>query len=252
LRTRAPTITADQDADNDPEGIKKMNAIRLLEKDHRKVESLFDRYRTASDGKREIVGDITRELSIHMVAEEKEFYPIIRKAIPEGESLVEEAVKEHQEAKGLLAELAKLDLGTFDMDAKVATLRRAIEHHVKDEEEEIFPKVAKALGTKRVDELGSRIERAKKTAPTRPERAAAAHSPGTSLTGTASAAADRLANYFSPQERKPARKSSLSSHTRSPRAGQSRAISAKSRSSKTKPSIAARSSKSVARKAKRR
>lgn len=228
-----------------------MNAIRLLENDHRKVEGLFERYRATSDGKREIVGDITRELSIHMAAEEKEFYPAIRTLISDGESLVRDAVKEHQEAKGLLAELAKLDLG-FDMDAKVATLRKAIEHHVKDEEEEIFPKLAKALGTKRVDELGSRIERAKKSAPTRPERAAAVHSPGTSLTGTASAAADRLANYFSPQERKPARKSSLSSHTRSPRAGQSRAISAKSRSSKTKPSISARSSKSVARKAKRR
>jgi hemerythrin superfamily protein len=233
-------------------GLKTMNAIRLLENDHRKVEGLFDRYRTASDGKRQIVEDITRELSIHMAAEEKEFYPVIRTAIPDGKSLVQDAVKEHQEAKGLLAELAKLDLGTFDMDAKVATLRKAIEHHVKDEEEEIFPKVAKALGTKRVDELGSRIERAKKSAPTRPEPGAAAHSPGTSLTGTASAAADRLTNYFSPEERKPARKSSLSSHTRSPKAGQSRAVSAKSRSSKTKVSISARSSKSVARKAKHR
>ena len=133
-----------------------MNAIRLLEKDHRKVESLFDRYRTASDGKREIIGDITRELSIHMAAEEKEFYPVIRKAIPEGASLVEDAVKEHEEAKGLLAELAKLDLGTFDMDAKVATLRKAIEHHVKDEEEEIFPKVTKALGTKTKPSISAR------------------------------------------------------------------------------------------------
>jgi hypothetical protein len=59
-----------------------------------------------------------------MAAEEREFYPVIRKAIPEGASLVEDAVKEHQEAKGLLAELARLDLGTFDMDAKVATLRK--------------------------------------------------------------------------------------------------------------------------------
>jgi hemerythrin superfamily protein len=220
-----------------------MNAIRLLENDHRKVEGLFERYRATSDGKREIVGDITRELSIHMAAEEKEFYPVIRTAIPDGESLVRDAVKEHQEAKGLLAELAKLDLGTFDMDAKVATLRKALEHHIKDEEEKIFPKVAKALGTKRVDELGSRIERAKKSAPTRPDPAAAAHSPGTSLTGTASAAADRLTNYFSPEERKPTRKSSVSSHTRSPKAGRPRAVSAKSRPSKAKPPISARSSK---------
>ncbi len=229
-----------------------MNAIRLLENDHRKVEGLFERYRTTSDGKREIVEGIARELSIHMAAEEKEFYPVIRTAIPDGASLVRDAVKEHQEAKGLLAELAKLDLGTFDMDAKVATLRKAIEHHVKDEEEEIFPKVAKALGTKRVDELGSRIERAKKSAPTRPDPAAAAHSPGTSLTGTAWAAADRLANYFSPQERKPAPKGSVSSHPASPKAGRPRKLSAKSRSSKTKPSISARSSKSVARNAKHR
>jgi hemerythrin superfamily protein len=229
-----------------------MNAIRLLENDHRKVEGLFERYRATSDGRREIVEGIARELSIHMAAEEKEFYPVIRTAISDGESLVRDAVKEHQEAKGLLAELAKLDLGTFDMDAKVATLRMAIAHHVKDEEEEIFPKMAKALGTKRLDELGSRIERAKKSAPKRQDPAAAAHSPGTSLTGTASAAADRLANYLSPEERKPARKSSVSSHTRSPKAGRPRKVSAKSRSSKTKPSISARSSKSVARKAKHR
>jgi hypothetical protein len=138
------------------------------------------------------------------------------------------------------------------MGAKVATLRKAIEHRVKDEEEQIFPKVTKALGTKRVDELGSRIERAKKSAPKRPDAAAVAHSPGTSLTGTASAAADRLTNYFSPEERKPARKSSVSSHTRSPKAGRLRALSGKSRPSKTKSSISARSSKSVARKAKHR
>ena len=228
-----------------------MNAIRLLENDHRQVEGLFERYRVTTDGKREIVEGIARELSIHMAAEEKEFYPVIRTAIPDGKSLVRDAVKEHQEAKGLLAELAKLDLGTFDMDAKVATLRKAIEHHVKDEEEEIFPKVAKALGTKRVDELGSRIERAKKSAPTRPDPAAAVHSPGTSLTGTVSAAADRLANYFSPQERKPARKNSVSSHPASPKAGRPERFCQVS-SSKTKPSISARSSKSVARKAKHR
>src|SRR5438270_152508 len=58
-----------------------MNAVTLLKSDHRKLEALFDRYRSASTGKSGIVLEITRQLSMHMDAEEREVYPVLRKSI---------------------------------------------------------------------------------------------------------------------------------------------------------------------------
>src|SRR5262249_29611379 len=113
-----------------------MNAIALLKKDHRAVERSLERYRVAVKGKRAIVDHIARELSAHMAAEERELYPVLREAIDNGRWLMNDAEKEHSEARGLLAELRGLEEGSFEMDAKVATLRGAIAHHVQDEEEE--------------------------------------------------------------------------------------------------------------------
>jgi len=173
-----------------------MNAVTLLKKDHRTVERLLERYRTATKSKRAIIDEITRELSAHMTAEERELYPVLRTAIENGPSLMNDAEKEHSEARGLLVELGALEDGSFEMDAKVATLRGAIAHHVEDEEGEIFPKAEQSLGKRALHELGARIARAKKSAPERPSRSAEKNSPGASVTGVASAAVDRIARMF--------------------------------------------------------
>jgi hemerythrin superfamily protein len=200
-----------------------MNAVALLKKDHRSVERLFERYRTATRGKKTIVDRITRELSAHMAAEERELYPILRQAIEDGASLMRDAEKEHSEARGLLAELPGLDEGSFEMDSKVATLRGAIAHHVKDEEGEIFPKAERALGEPRLNELGPRIARAKKAAPARPSPSAARNSPGASVTGVASAAVDRVRTAFAaPAPKRAPRRSSAKRRSR-------RAVSARSK-----------------------
>ena len=180
-----------------------MNAVTLLKSDHRKLEGLFDRYRSASTGKSGIVLEITRQLSMHMDAEERELYPVLRTSISDGERLVNDAVMEHKKARGLLAELERADTGSFDMDAKVATLRRAVDHHVRDEEEEIFPKAAESLGKNRLDDLGARIAKAKKSAPKRPPSSAARNSPGASVGGIIAAATDRVKNLLTADDRKP-------------------------------------------------
>jgi hypothetical protein len=72
------------------------------------------------------------------------------------------------------------------------TLRMAIEHHVRDEEGEIFPEMERSLDGARLETLGLEIENAKQSAPERPPESSAEASPGTSLTGTVSAATDRL------------------------------------------------------------
>lgn len=184
-----------------------MNVVTLLKNDHRKVEKLFERYANApdEDRKRQVLGEITRELSVHMVAEERVLYPVLRTSIERGPELTKEAVEEHESAKGLLAELSRGQPGTFDADAKVATLRQAIDHHVKEEEREIFPAMAKKLGERRLNEIGVQLARDKKSAPATPARAKAAKSPGTSILGMAEAATQRVTRMFQPSGPRPAR-----------------------------------------------
>jgi hemerythrin superfamily protein len=221
-----------------------MNVFTLLKKDHRNVERLLERYRVATRGKRAIVAKITRELSAHMAAEEQELYPVLRHAIESGASLVKDAEKEHSEARGLLAELPALAEGSFEMDAKVATLRGAIAHHVRDEEGEIFPKAERALGSARLNELGTRVARAKRAAPKAPNRSAARKSPGASMTGVAFAAVDRVRTVFASPAPKKRRARSSSTSRRSRKAASARS---KIRATRTKGR-----SKSAARRAKRR
>jgi hemerythrin superfamily protein len=221
-----------------------MDAITLLKNDHRKVEALFERYRSAPREKRAVLAEITRALSAHMDAEEKELYPVLRTSIDDGPRLMNDAVSEHQEARALLADLAQASDGSFDMDAKVATLRRAIEHHVSDEEEEIFPKTRQTLPATRLAAIGARIEAAKRSARRSPPPSAARRSPGASLGGMVSAAADRVKDLLAPAERKSARSAPRGTSPRKTR----RTAQTASRSRKTAP----RAKKTTAKSAKPR
>jgi len=217
-----------------------MNAVTLLKRDHRNVEKLFERYRSAAEAraKRGSLDALTRELTMHMDAEERELYPVLRGSIADGPSLMNDALKEHQEARALLAELANADVSAFDTDARVATLRRAIDHHVSDEEDEIFPKAQASLGKKRLDELGARIARAKRSAPQRPPASAARNAPAASVGGILSAAGDRVKNLFSGEQRKAPRRSS--------RTGRARKTTAKSKKSRGARVTSGRAVKSAA------
>jgi hemerythrin superfamily protein len=184
-----------------------MNAITLLKKDHRNVEKLFDQYRSTTNGKRGLIEQITAELSKHMDAEERQLYPVLREAIPDGQLLMEEAEREHREARGLLAEVQNAEPSSFDADAKMATLRRAVDHHVKEEEGEIFPQMEKSIGKARIERIGAEIGKAKGSAPKRAPVSAAKNSPGSSVTGVLAAATDRVASLLTSGDRKPAKRS---------------------------------------------
>jgi hemerythrin superfamily protein len=185
-----------------------MNVITLLTKDHRKVESLFERYRSLStpQAKQRVLDQVSRELSVHMAAEERELYPLLRRSISDGSSRMEEAEKEHSEAKASIADLMTAEPGTFDMDAKVATLMKAIQHHVSEEEGEIFPKMKESFDRARLAELGRKIVKAKSSAPELPPRSAARRASGPSIRGMAAAATDRIRNLFALEDERSGRK----------------------------------------------
>lgn len=125
----------------------KIDATKLLEQDHREVESLFKKYEDLTDrakvSKKKIADQICNELSVHAQVEEEIFYPAVRKQGKEFEDLLDEATVEHASAKDLIAQIIDMDPDEDLYDAKVKVLQEQIEHHVKEEEGEMFKKVRK-------------------------------------------------------------------------------------------------------------
>jgi len=120
------------------------NAIELLKKDHRTVSALFKQFEETEedDEKVALAQQICTELSIHAEAEEKIFYPAAREALDEeSEDLVDEAAVEHRSLKMLIAEIDGSSPDDQLFDANVKVLKEYVEHHVKEEEQEMFPKL---------------------------------------------------------------------------------------------------------------
>lgn len=148
------------------------DAIVLLKDDHKKVERLFKQFEQAGEKayqeKRRLADSIIEELTVHAHIEEEIFYPEARKAVPETEDHVLESVEEHHLVVWMLSELKDLDPEDETFDAKVTVLTENVRHHVGEEEDEWFPQVRKAMGRKRLQELGQRMIDARAGAPTDP------------------------------------------------------------------------------------
>jgi len=123
-------------------------AIAQLTADHARVKKLFKQYEklakdeASADERKELATMICAELTAHATAEEEIFYPAARAAIDQ-EDLVDEAEVEHQTAKELIAQIQNSRPDDDHYDAKVKVLGEYINHHVQEEEGEIFPKVKK-------------------------------------------------------------------------------------------------------------
>ena len=140
---------------------KNQDAIALLKDDHRAVEKLFKDFEAAKgEGRKETLARrICLELTIHTKIEEEIFYPACDGKIDE--DMLKEAYVEHDAAKLLMAEIEAGNGQTDDFfDAKVQVLSEQIEHHVKEEETELFPQVRKA--DLDLDALGEQLAERKK------------------------------------------------------------------------------------------
>jgi hemerythrin superfamily protein len=174
-----------------------MDAITLLKKDHRTVEDLFKRFEKhgprAKKGKQDVVERVIKELSIHAAVEETAFYPAIRQLIKDEkiDDLVLESLEEHHIVKWLLSELEGMSPDHEPFDAKVSVLMENVRHHVEEEEQELFPAVAKAFGKERLNELGDAMAEAKKAAPTRPHPRSPDEPPMNVVAGVGAAMLDK-------------------------------------------------------------
>lgn len=125
---------------------KQKDACDLLDADHKAVKKLFKEFEELTesrgntrDKKRRLANKICLELTVHAQIEEEIFYPAIRKAVKD-ELMMNEAEVEHMSAKELIAQIENMDAGDPMFDAKVTVLGEYIDHHVKEERNEMFPK----------------------------------------------------------------------------------------------------------------
>jgi len=139
------------------------SAIELLKQDHDEVDSMFKQYEDLKDdgdaaAKESLVEKICDALTVHAQIEEEIFYPAARRALheEEGKELLDEAAVEHQTLKDLVGRLESAPTDDPLYDAGVKVLSEYVKHHVREEENELFPKV-KSSGLDLAD-LGSKLE----------------------------------------------------------------------------------------------
>jgi hemerythrin-like domain-containing protein len=139
--------------------------IDLLKADHAHVKDLFRQYEAAGHQayrkKQGLAEEVFAALDVHTTLEEELFYPAMkRKTDRDGKDLVAEAVEEHHVVKTLMDELQSLDPKDERYDAKFKVLMENVEHHIEEEEGEMFPEAEEVLG-ERLERLGTQIQERK-------------------------------------------------------------------------------------------
>ena len=144
-----------------------MEATKLLKQDHDKVKGLFEQFEQAEsdDQKQLLVTQIVKELQVHTTIEEDVFYPAVRQADEEHEELVREGLEEHHVADQLMREIQALDVSDPQLEAKMTVLKENVEHHVEEEEGDMFPGLQGLLGKETLEQLGERMLQAKGAPP---------------------------------------------------------------------------------------
>ena len=137
-----------------------MNAIELLKADHDKVEKLFEQFKANEDGDHsELFKKINLELEIHTHIEETIFYPKLKAdGDEELKKIVLEGIEEHRQVKMFLSEIAALSQSSEKFNAKLKVVVEDVEHHVKEEEDEMFPMVKAQFEEDVLEELGAAME----------------------------------------------------------------------------------------------
>jgi hemerythrin superfamily protein len=134
-----------------------VDALKLLKTQHDEAKQLFKKIEKAEgDEKGELFDELADALAVHATIEEKHFYPATKNA--RTEELLQEAVEEHLNAKRVIADLLEMSPSDEQFDAKVKVLQEMIEHHIEEEEGELFPKVKKLLSADELEDLGVVME----------------------------------------------------------------------------------------------
>jgi hypothetical protein len=128
----------------------------LLKEQHKEAKTLFKEALASDPVDREKAKKVCKKLSLHMELEEKYLYPVMEK-IDDTEEIAQEAELEHAEAKKAIKDILADKLDDTELKVKVELLFLEIEHHVKEEETEFFPKIKADLSPEQVEEIKSKM-----------------------------------------------------------------------------------------------
>jgi hemerythrin superfamily protein len=144
-----------------------MDAIRLLKADHDKVKKLLTELDSTTDRgiktRQELFATIKGELTLHEIVEEEIFYPEL-KSHPKAREIVLEGYEEHNVVDKLMGELEALSVEDETWGAKAKVMKENIEHHIEEEEGEMFRQAREAFDETELEDLGTRMEQRKQTA----------------------------------------------------------------------------------------
>ena len=142
-----------------------MDVFTLLEKDHEAVKGVMNKLVETSDGalktREKLFKQLATELAVHAKIEEMLVYPRL-KEIEQLKDKVEEGIEEHHEAEHLLAQLSEMAKDDDQWLPMMQQLQQAVEHHVQEEENEIFPTAREQVGEDEAEELANNVKQEKK------------------------------------------------------------------------------------------
>jgi hemerythrin superfamily protein len=149
------------------------DVVDILTTDHHEVLDLVSQIPGADPAQRRDMTDtVIAELMRHSVAEEMYVYPAMRDHLPDGEGKVQHDIEEHQQLVEVMKELEDLDAADARFLETLGRLEQVLRDHVSDEERDQFPLLRAHLTREQLVELGTKVETAKKAAPTRPHPSA--------------------------------------------------------------------------------
>ncbi|HKY05967.1 MAG TPA: hemerythrin domain-containing protein [Blastocatellia bacterium] len=137
-----------------------MNVLEFLKQDHQEAMSMMGLIENANTGGQQVKMDLFNQLkgalTLHTRMEEQIFYPELENH-QETRDLIREAYSEHQEVDELLAEISALSPTSGDFSDKFTELKDSVEHHVDEEENQLFPKVRQIIDQEKLNEMGRRM-----------------------------------------------------------------------------------------------
>jgi len=153
------------------------DAIVILKDDHKQIRRMFREFEASGDNavkkRAKIVGQIIEMLTVHTYIENEVMYPEVLALLPDLKEDVLESYEEHHVADVLCLELSAMAPDQERFGAKTTVLIENVTHHIEEEEQEWFPKVRAGLSRKQLQELGTRLEEARKKAPRKPSQPSA-------------------------------------------------------------------------------
>jgi hemerythrin-like domain-containing protein len=178
------------------------DAFEILAHDHAEVKQMLTQLQLGAvrqgvagaeqlTQRKKLAEQLIIEESRHEAVEEMYFWPAVREHLPNGDELADTAIGQEDEGKDVLDKLGKLDAGDPEFEKLLAEFTRAGREHIDYEETRVWPELRAALSAEQSQEIGSKMEAAKKTAPTRPHPHTPSSPGALKVTGPVAAAADK-------------------------------------------------------------